>query len=394
MKSKLSNSDHLRIGEFSDTFFPIVDGVGRVVYNYANTLAKKGQECYVVAPMAESGYRGDMPFELVDFISTSVPLQRQYNSGIPLLDPHYDKRMSQIQLDIIHAHSPFIAGQEAWRLSRWRNIPLVGTFHSRYYDDFYKFTKAEMLADIGVKYVVSFFEHCDEVWTVSNSSADTLRDYGYKGDIIVMQNGTPDTEPEPERALNAKKHFGLNDDPILLYCGQINWKKNILRILEACAFINDTGRKFQLVLAGQGPDLSSIKKKCKELGISDKTVFTGHIMDEKLLYGLYEASLLFVFPSLYDTSGMVVREAAAMQTCSVVVKGSAAAEPICDHESGFLCEDTSESLSQVLEYALDNLENTKRMGERARKDIYISWFDIMDEVIDRYKRLIKKKSEK
>ena len=101
----------MRIGQFSDTFFPIVDGVGRVVYNYATTIAQKGHECYVVAPMTDTGYLGGFPFELIEFVSHNVPTQRQYQTGIPLLDPHYNLRIQKVPLDIIHAHSPFIAGQ-------------------------------------------------------------------------------------------------------------------------------------------------------------------------------------------------------------------------------------------------------------------------------------------
>ena len=201
----------LKIGQFTDSFFPIVDGVGRVVYNYATTLCEKKQECYVISPMADVGYLGGFPFELLEFVSVSVPTQEQYHSGIPRLDVHYNMRMQKIHLDIIHAHSPFVAGQEAIRLANERKIPLVGTFHSKYYDDFYKLTKTKMLADIGVKMVVNFYEHCDEVWAVSSNSADVLRDYGYKGEIVIMPNGTPDVRPSDEHLRAAKAQFGLDD---------------------------------------------------------------------------------------------------------------------------------------------------------------------------------------
>ena len=380
----------MRIGQFSDSFLPIVDGVGRVVYNYAAALSKRGEECYVVAPMSDTGYRGGYPFELVDFISMELPLQRQYSTGIPSLDTHYDARMRNIGLDIIHAHSPFIAGLEAQRLARRRNIPVIGMFHSRYYDDFYQYTRAEMLANIAVATIVNFYQRCDEVWTVSQSSAETLHDYGYVGEIVVMPNGTPDIEPDPARAANAKAHFQLPDDPILLYCGQINWKKNILRILESCAAYRRKGKPFTLVLAGQGPDVKAIQQKVTELGLSDLVRFTGHITDETLLFGLYETADLFVFPSLYDTSGMVVRESAAMETPSVVVRGGATAEPIVDRENGFLCEDTTESLSEIIDMALADLPMTRRVGQSARKTIYLSWDDIAANALDRYTALIER----
>ncbi|MEA5049354.1 MAG: glycosyltransferase [Eubacteriales bacterium] len=378
----------MKIGQFSDSFLPVVDGVGRVVYQYAAALTRRGEECYVIAPMADTGYRGGYPFELVDFISMELPRQRQYSTGIPSLDTHYDARMRNIQLDIIHAHSPFIAGLEAQRLARRRGIPIIGMFHSRYYDDFYQLTRAEMLANLAVATIVNFYQRCDEVWTVSQSSAETLRDYGYIGDIIVMPNGTPDAEPDAAHAALAKAHYQLPDTPILFYCGQMNWKKNILRVLESCACYQKGGKPFTLVLAGQGPDAKAIRSKVDELGLSKCTVFTGHVTDETLLYGLYETADLFVFPSLYDTSGMVVREAAAMATPSVVVRGCATAEPIIDRENGFLCEDTTESLCKIIDMALSDREMTKRIGQAARRTIYLSWDDIAASTIARYEALI------
>jgi len=383
----------MKIGQFSDTFLPIVDGVGRVVYHYAMALSRCGEECYVVAPMADTGFRGGYPYELVDFISLELPRQKQYNTGIPQLDPHYESRMRNIQLDIVHAHSPFIAGLEAQRLARKRGIPIVGMFHSRYYDDFYQLTKTEMLANLAVATIVNFYQRCDEVWTVSQSSKETLYDYGYVGEIVVMPNGTPDIDPSTKRAAAAREKFNLPDEPILLYCGQMNWKKNIQRILESCACYRQEGGNFTLVLAGQGPDVKSIRQKADELGLTEHVRFTGHITGEDDLYGLYENADLFVFPSLYDTSGMVVREAAAMETPSVVVRGCATAEPIIDRQNGFLCEDTTQSLCDVIKSALDNPETTVQIGKSARKTIYLSWDDIAASTIERYASLIERNTK-
>ena len=83
----------MRIGQFSETFYPIVDGVGRVVYNYANTLGAGGDECYVVTPQVDTGYRGCWPFEMVDYAASPVIAAPQYRTGIAVLDRHYVERM-------------------------------------------------------------------------------------------------------------------------------------------------------------------------------------------------------------------------------------------------------------------------------------------------------------
>ena len=83
----------MRIGQFSESFLPIVDGVGRVVYSYANGLAKGSDECYVIAPQNNTGYRGGYPFELVDYSASPVIGSPQYKSGLAVLDKHYLDRM-------------------------------------------------------------------------------------------------------------------------------------------------------------------------------------------------------------------------------------------------------------------------------------------------------------
>ena len=102
----------LKIGQFTDTFLPIVDGVGRVVQAYSETLCKMGHQVTVVAPMYDTGFQGGFPFQLVEYVGSSVPGMKQYKVGEAVLDAHYRHRIRMIDLDLIHAHSPFTAGSE------------------------------------------------------------------------------------------------------------------------------------------------------------------------------------------------------------------------------------------------------------------------------------------
>ena len=378
----------LKIGQFSDSFLPIVDGVGRVVFNYCNTLGNMGQDVIAVCPMENMGYRGEYPFEIIDYYSTTVPTTT-YNAGIPLTDIHFMKRLDMNDFDIIHVHTPFIAGLEGLRRARKKKVPVVGSFHSKYYDDFLQMTGSKHLAGLGTDVIVKFYEACDEVWTVSENSAETLKSYGYTKPIYVVPNGMDIKEIDYSLAIKAKKHFNLGFDPVLLYVGQINWKKNIERIIEACSLLKKDGIKFQLVLAGKGPHEGEIKQRVKELGIEDITFFTGHVSDEDLLYGLYALADLFVFPSNYDTYSMVVREAANARTASVVLKNSAPAECIVDKENGLLCEDTSESLYEVIKDAMKDENYLINLGIKAKETIPISWDVVMTQVLERYHYLIK-----
>lgn len=379
----------MKIGQFSDTFMPIVDGVGRVVYNYAVNLAELGHECYVVAPCGDTGYRGALPFEIIDYVGVPLISSPQYNIGVPILDKHYHERVSMVKFDIIHAHSPFIAGQEALRIANKLRIPLVGTFHSKYYDDFYSTTKSEMLSTLGVKYIIDFYERCDEVWAVSESSAQVLRDYGYKGGIVTMPNGTDIRTPADGAVAEVTEKFGLGEAPVLLFVGQMHWKKNILRILEAAKMLRESGCDFRLVMAGQGPCFDEIKAKAAKLDIDDVTVFTGHIADTRTLDAIYARASLFVFPSIYDNAPMVLREAAAMGTPAVVTEGSCAAEVVKDGFNGFTCPDSSEGLYETIHARLGDAEKLAAVGKNARETIPIAWRDILAGAAERYGELVR-----
>ncbi len=381
----------MKIGQFSDSFLPIIDGVGRVVYNYCETIANMGHECTAVVPLDKFGYRGRFPFEIIDYYAKKVPIMSQYDAGLPPFDLHYKARLDMTDFDIVHVHTPFIAGYEGIKYAKDRKIPIVGTFHSKYYDDFLQMTGSKTMASIGTDVVVSFYNKCDEVWAVSNNSADTLRSYGYSGPIHVIPNGMKIKEIDPTWKLEAKKHFHIdNDYPCLLFVGQMNFKKNIERILEACALLKKNNIDFNLLLAGKGPHEKDIKDKIKEFNIEDNSYILGHILKEELLYGLYSLADLFVFPSLYDNAPMVVREAANASTASIVIKGSSSAEIIDDGINGFCCEDDANDLYEVIKNALADLDSTRAIGIQAKETIPVDWNEIMESVIERYQYLIDK----
>lgn len=380
----------MKVGQFSDTFLPVVDGVGRVVSYYAQGLAELVEACYVITPQQKDFDAQNPTYKVVEYRGIALPKLQQYRVGLPAFDGRYLSRMATLQLDIAHAHSPFVAGREAVRYARRKGIPLVATFHSKYYDDFYQVTHSSSLAKLGTKFVVDFFSKCDQVWAVSRSTAEVLRSYGYEGTIEVVENGTDRKEPDPEGVRLADEHYGLGDEPVLLFVGQMNWKKNIRRILEAVEIlVKKQGRKLRLVLAGQGPNEQEIRALSMSMGLDHAVVYPGHISDQRLLQGLYARADLFVFPSLYDNAPMVVREAAAVGTPSLLALGSSAAEVLRDLENGLLAKDTSQDMADRIGWALDHPDKLREIGIAARLTIPRPWKDIIAEVRERYEDLIR-----
>lgn len=378
----------LRIGLFNETFLPVIDGVGRIVHAYANTLSGMGHQVTVAAPMIDTGYRGGYAFQLVDWMSFPVPRAGQYKMGLAALDSNYSKRMDMIKLDIVHAHSPFSAGSAARRAARRLKVPLVYTFHSKFYDDFYNATKSAVFARAAVNYIVRFAQRCDEVWAVSDAAARLIREYGFSGPVRVMPNGVDVRAIDPQAAQLAAERFGLAGAPYLLYAGQLNWKKNILLIMQSAALLKKQGTVFKLVFAGQGKEQEAIHRKAVELGLGDQLVFAGHLTDVALLDGLYQGASLFVFPSLYDTAGLVVREAAVMGTPSVLIRGSDAADGITEGYNGYLCADDPDDLCRVLSEALSEPDKLAQIGRHAKETLPLAWGGVLEDVVRQYERII------
>lgn len=378
------------IGEFSESYPPHIDGVGMVVRSYCEELSKAGEPCYYIAPKnAGRQYPNAAPesFPVIKYASLPIP-NEAYSVGLPAFDLTFQYDLSRIPFDIVHAHTPFVSAIEATRIARERHIPLVATLHSKYYDDILVKTHSEMIAAAVVQRVVQFFNKCDEVWTVNDATAEVLRGYGYKGEIVIMPNGTNLWYPTDEDAKKAEERFGLGTGNVFLFVGQQNFKKNTDSILKAAALYKATGADFRFVFAGQGPDAEKMRALAAELGIQDVTVFPGHIADREVLKGLYARADLFVFPSLYDNAPMVVREAAAAGTPSLLIRGSCAADGVTDGENGFLCDNTPEEIAAGMARAL---KTAKAVGERARETIPIPWSGIAKQVVDRYALLIERK---
>ena len=103
----------LRIAQCSDSFFPVSDGVSRVVNAYARELSARGHEVYVITPLVTQGYRGRLNYEILDYVALNLG-GGQMKATAAMLDMHYLARVGAHSFDIVHAHSPGSAGMEAW----------------------------------------------------------------------------------------------------------------------------------------------------------------------------------------------------------------------------------------------------------------------------------------
>jgi len=271
------------------------------------------------------------------------------------------------------------------------NAPLVLTYHTKFDVDIAKLIKGRLLQNGAVKALVQNVAACDEVWVVSEGAGHNLVSLGYEGDYIVMQNGVdvPRGCVSDEAVAEATAGYDLPQGvPMFLFVGRMMWYKGLRIILDALAALRESGEAFRMVFVGDGRDAGEVRAYAAELGLDGVCLFTGAISDREVIRAWYTRADAFLFPSTYDTNGLVVREAAAAAAATVMVAGSCAAEGVTDGRNGFFIEENAASLAQKLRELCAEPEVMRRVGEHAQSELYLSWEDAVARAYDRYQIVI------
>lgn len=373
------------IGLFCDVFPPILDGVSFTVKNYADCMHAKGEDVHVVTPFVP-GRQVNPPYPIHHYSSLPIPMRKPYRMGIPQIDAAFAKEMRGLSFDIIHTHSPFSAGKLALNIARQKGIPVVATFHSKFRQDFERAVHLKPVVDVMVNNIVSFFEKVDEVWVPQASVADVIHEYGFKGNVEIVDNGNDLVSPVAvvqQLRDDMRQQLRLKDkETMLLFVGQHIWEKNVGFILESLALIKHL--PYKLYMVGTGYAVPQIRTMIHTLGLQDKVTMVGNIPDRDLLKRYYAAADMFLFPSLYDNAPLVVREAAAMHTPALMLQDSTAAEIIQPDHNGFLCENNITTYATLIQHLMENPQILNTVGDNASTSIARSWENVVEEVLTRY----------
>jgi len=387
--------DNLKtIGIFNDSFPPIMDGVSLATQNYAYWLHQKNQPVCVITPKSPN-YSDNEPYPIYRYTSIPIIGRKPYRIGLPDIDFNFKTEIEQISFGLVHAHCPFSSGRLALSIANKQQIPFVATFHSKYRDDFEHSVYNKYIAKQMTNEIIRFFEKADEVWIPQASVEETIREYGFKGKVEIVDNGNDFATKSPIGPIKeaARKELGIEENKVVfLFVGQHIWEKNTRLIVESLALIKDL--PFKMFFVGIGYAASDLKELVDELGISDKVEFVGMISDRERIKQYYAAADLFLFPSIYDNAPLVIREAAAMHTPSILVKGSSSAENVTDNFNGFLVNNSVDSFAAKLRELSGSPERIELAGLNASQSIARSWESVTDEVLDRYKKLMQRKWRK
>ena len=380
------------VGLFNESFPPVMDGVAVCVENYARWIQEKVGGVSVVTPRKLNANYGQYPYEVLDYASVPVPFRHPYVTGIAQIDPLLRAKLYRRRFKIVHAHSPFSAGLMALQVAKTQHIPLVATFHSKFKDDFREVIPSDMVVDQAIKIVMEFFDRADEVWVPQASVEEVIREYGFKGHVEVVDNGSDLVADYSDAYFaEARKALGIAPEEfVFLFVGQHIWQKNVRLVIDALEKIKDL--PFRMFFVGTGYAAGEMKDLVAEKGLSDKVTFTGMLTEREKVTRYYAAADLFLFPSLYDNAPLVVREAAALHTPAVMVEGSTAAEILRDGENGYLVPNELDAFATRLRQLYRDREQVRRVGLTASRTIVRSWEDVVGEVLDRYDAIIARKT--
>lgn len=393
----------MRIGIFSDTYAPFINGVTTSVLMLKKGLEKLGHTVYIVTVNDKTlKYKFEENGKVV-----RVP-------GIPI--GIYDYRLSGIypikainiirkwKLDVIHSQTEFGIGTFARIIAKQLNIPLVHTYHTMYEDYIHYITKGYFNKSSKkiVEYLTLFY--CDKTATelvVPTKKAYELfkKKYMVDRNVHVVPTGI-DVEKfylENNKKLNIikkREELGIKrDDFVILFVGRIAREKNVMLLLSSMKVIVNNCPKAKLLIVGDGPDLDDYKDYVIRQEIADNVIFTGKVPWD-IIQHYYLISNCFTTASTSETQGLTVIEAMAASLPVVCIDDESFTQTVIDNLNGIVFKN-----KRGYRNAIIKLYNDKLLLNRLSKQAKISaethsskYF--VNSILDVYKIAIKNKPKK
>lgn len=170
----------------------------------------------------------------------------------------------------------------------------------------------------------------EAIVTVSKSARDDIvRLLKVPGDKVhvVMNAVSPAFQriEDPNQIEEVRARYDLQV-PYILYVGNIEPRKNLVRLIDAFAQLKKAGLPHKLVMVGQsGWHCEPIYAEVERQGLKSEVLFTGYVPFEDLP-SLYSGAAAMAFPSIYEGFGLPVLEAMACGTPVVTSRTSGLAE--------------------------------------------------------------------
>jgi 1,2-diacylglycerol 3-alpha-glucosyltransferase len=355
----------LNVGFFTDTFTPQINGVVTSIQNFQKELERQGHKVYIFAPAPE------LPDDKIDvfrFSSVKFIFQPEMRFAVPY-SWQIDKRINSLNLDLVHAHTPFSLGFFAKYVSKDRQIPFVQTFHTLYPEYLHYIlglVGKTLIVQYGAKGMIKFlYNRSNFIIAPSLKIKEYLEKCGVKKPIEIISTGIDLKKFKNIDKKIFKQQYKINpQDKILLSIGRLGQEKNLDFLLYALSKIKNN--KIKLLIIGDGPEKANLIKLAKKLNVNKKIIFLGYINREKIPFAL-AASNVFVFTSKTETQGLVLLEAAASSKPIVAIRDAAIEKFVKNGVNGFISDLKPEIFAQKIEKILDDKNIYKKFFVNSKK---------------------------
>lgn len=387
----------MRIGLFTDTYPPFINGVSTSVLMLKQGLEKLGHEVYVVTVNDESfSYKEEDG--VLKIPSFPIGLMNFRQSGIYPLKAL--KIIKKWKLDIIHSHTEFSIGTFARLISKQLNIPLVHTYHTMYEEYIYYITKGyfDSASKKLVEYLTLFLcdKTIDELIVPTEKAKELFKDkYKVKRDVYVIPSGIDTTRFYKENIdkneiINLKKDLGLKKtDFIVLYVGRIAKEKSIDFLINNFNSVLKQIPKAKMIIVGDGPDIKDLIDLAKKEGLENKIIFAGKApwTDVPKYYSLCD---VFVTASKTETQGLTVMEAMGASKPVVAIRDESFELMITDKKDGLFFDDEKSYVDMIYGvYKNKKLRDEISFNARLTADKY-SPYNYAKNVLKVYEKVISK----
>ena len=349
----------MRVGIFTESYPPLVNGVSTSILMLEHALTKLGHEVFIITV---SDNKKDYVLENNGHILRlpSVNLANCYDYKMTSVYPIKAVNMiKKMNLDVIHSNVEFTVGIFARVVSEQFSIPLVHTYHTNWEDYTHYITKnKKILDDICkklLKYLVVFFEDktVTELIVPSNKIYNLFKDkYKFTKNIHIIQTGIETSkfykENFNQKDINSlKKKLGIKKkDFVVMTVSRLAKEKSVDRIINNHKELVKKYSNMKLLIVGDGPDIDKLKDEAKSLGVSDSVIFTGKVpLSDIPIY--YQLGNVFVTASKSETQGLTVVEAISSSLPVVAVKDDSFVNSVIEEFNGFVFTDDEKYINSI-----------------------------------------------
>ena len=364
----------MRIGIFTDTYPPFVNGVSTSIAMLEAALRKLGHQVYIVTVNPESlSYDFDMENNIIRLPGIPIGIYDYRLTGIYPLKAI--NRIKEWDLDIIHSHTEFGVGTFARIIAKQLDIPIVHTYHTMYEDYVHYITKGhfDFASKKAVEYLTKFY--CDKTVTElivpTKKTYDLFKNkYEYDRNVHIVPTGIEverfyRENNSEEKTLELKKKYNIKEnDFVILFVGRLAQEKNVDFLIKNQMEILKANKNCKLLIIGDGPDSDSFKTLAKDLEISDNVIFTGKIPWNSI-HEYYQMASIFVSASHTETQGLTLLEAMGASIPVVAYDDEAFRDAVVDDLNGYLFNDDNDYIKYVLKL-MNNKNLYKKMCRQAR----------------------------